>query len=143
MQFGHEQSHVYQVSVRYVAWAYEVAESLKGIDSHARDQLLRASQSIPLDIAEGNGKGTHDDRRGFFEIGRGPALECASIQGCLEACDVLSVARNAQRRTMLTRIVSMLTELGRRNHEVREVTVSCSGFDYGNDYDNDNDQDNE
>jgi four helix bundle protein len=28
---------------------------LKAIDRHARDQLLRASQSIPLNIAEGNG----------------------------------------------------------------------------------------
>jgi hypothetical protein len=37
---------------------------------------------------------------------------------------------------MLTRIVSMLTKLGRRNHEVREVTASYSGFDYGNDNDN-------
>jgi hypothetical protein len=44
---------------------------------------------------------------------------------------------------MLTRIVSMLTKLGRRNHEVREVTVSYSGFDYDNDYDNDNDYSNE
>jgi hypothetical protein len=40
---------------------------------------------------------------------------------------------------MLTPIVTMLTKLGRRNHEVREVTVSCSDFDY----DNDNDCDNE
>jgi hypothetical protein len=55
----------------------------------------------------------------------------------------LSVARNAQGKTMSTRIVSMLTKLGRRNHEVREVTVSYSGFDYGNDNDCDNDNDND
>jgi four helix bundle protein len=36
-----------------------VAKSLKGSDRPARDQLLRASQSIPLNIAEGNGKGTN------------------------------------------------------------------------------------
>jgi hypothetical protein len=78
-----------------------------------------------------------------FEIARGSTLECASIQDCLEACDVLGVARNAEGKTMLTRIVSMLTKLGRRNHEVREVTVSYSGFDYDHDYDNDNDNDND
>jgi len=71
MQFGHEQLDVYQVSIRYVTWAYQVAKSLKGIDRPARDQLLRASQSIPLNIAEGNGKGTNADRRRFFEIARG------------------------------------------------------------------------
>jgi hypothetical protein len=30
----------------------------------------------------------------------------------------------------------MPTKLGRRNHEVREFTVSYSGFDYDNDIDN-------
>jgi hypothetical protein len=33
----------------------------------------------------------------------------------------------------------MDVELGRRNHEVREVTASYSSFDDGNDNDNDND----
>jgi four helix bundle protein len=72
-----------------VAWGYEVAKSLKSIDRHAVDQLLRASPSIRLNIAEGNGKGTNADRRRFSEIARDSALECASIQECLEACEVL------------------------------------------------------
>ena len=94
-------------------------QCLKGIDRHARDQLLRASQSIPLNIAEGNGKGTSADRRRFFgrsaplvEIARGSALECASIQDCLEACEALTVDQNAQGKMMLIRIVSMLTKIG-------------------------------
>jgi four helix bundle protein len=107
--------------------------ALKGVDRHTRNRRLRASQSIPLNIAEGNGKGTDADRRRYFEIARDSALEFASIQDCLEACDVLSVAPHVQGKTMLTRIVSMLTKLGRRSHEVREVTVSYSGFDYDND----------
>ncbi|MBW1788912.1 MAG: four helix bundle protein, partial [Deltaproteobacteria bacterium] len=39
------------------AWGYRLAKRLQGADRHARDQLLRASQSIPQNIAEGNGKG--------------------------------------------------------------------------------------
>ncbi len=112
---------------------------MKGIDRHARDQLLRASQSIPLNIAEGNGKGTNADRRRFFEIARGSALECASIQDCLEACEVLTADRNEQGKTMLIRIVSMLTKLGRRNREVREYPGRYENSDYDNDNDNDND----
>jgi four helix bundle protein len=77
-----EQRDVYRISVRYVTWAYRVAKSLKGSDRAARDQLLRASQSIPLNFAEGNGKGTNADRRRFFEIARGSASECAPIQDC-------------------------------------------------------------
>jgi four helix bundle protein len=74
--FGHEKLTVYQVSLQYVAYVYDLAGSLKGPHRHARDQLLRASQSIPLNIAEGNGKTSPGDRRRYFEIARGSALEC-------------------------------------------------------------------
>jgi hypothetical protein len=73
----------------------------------------------------------------FFEIARGSALECASIQDCLEACEVPAAAQNAQGKAMLTRIVSMLTMLGQRNHEVRENSGPYDSFD------NDNGKDNE
>jgi four helix bundle protein len=109
-----------------------VAKSLKGNDRPARDQLLRASQAIPLNSAEGNGKGTNADRRPFFEIARGSALECASIQDCLEACEVLAAAENAQDKAMPTRIVSMLTKLGQPNHAVRENSGRYDGFDNDN-----------
>ena len=135
MPFGHEQLDVYRLAIEYVAWAYTLAKDLSGVDRHARDQLLRASQSIPLNIAEGNGKGTNADRRRFFEIARGSALECAATQDCLEACQVVSHELNGQGKTMLLRVVSMLTKLGRRNHELREERA------FYDDYDSDNEED--
>ena len=81
MVFGHEQLHVYRLAIDYVAWAYLLAKELSGVDRHARDQLLPAAQSIPLNIAEGNGKGTNADRRRFFEIARGSALELCRDPG--------------------------------------------------------------
>ena len=141
MQFGHEQLDVYRLAIDYVAWAYALAKELNGVDRHARDQLLRAAQSIPLNIAEGNGKGTNAERRRFFEFARGSAMECAAIQDCLEACQVLSGERNAQGKAMLNRLVSMLTKLGRRDHELRDESTVYGVSDY--DYDNDNDNDNE
>ena len=138
MGFGHEHLDVYRLSVDYVAWSYALAKELSGVDRHARDQLLRAAQSIPLNVAEGNGKGTNADRRRFFEIARGSALECAAIQDCLEACHVLSPDQNAEAKTMLLRIVSMLTKLARRDHELREEPARYGVDDYDNDNDNDN-----
>mgnify|MGYP006301985745 FL=1 len=129
MQFGHEKLDVYRLSIDYVAWAYRLAKRLKGIDRHARDQLLRASQSIPQNIAEGNGKGTDADRRRFFEIARGSALECSAIQDCLEACDVITTAQNKAGRGMLVRIVSMLTRLGRREPIVGEELAAYGDED--------------
>jgi four helix bundle protein len=132
------QLDVYRVSIRYVTWAYQGAKSLKGIDRPARGRLLRAAQSIPLNIAEGDGQGTNADRRRFFEIARGSALECASIQDCLEACEGLAAAQDAQGKAMLTRIVPMLPTPGQRRHEVRENSGPYESYDNDNDNDNDN-----
>ncbi len=100
MQFGHEQLDVYRLAIDYMAWPYVLAKELSGVDRHARDQLLRSAQSILLNIAEGNGKGTNADRRRFFEIARESAMECAAIQDCLEACqgNSLAVLDSRQRR---------------------------------------------
>jgi four helix bundle protein len=46
-----------------------------------RNQLDRASTSVPLNIAEGNGKFTSPDRCRFFDNARGSALESAA---CLD-----------------------------------------------------------
>ena len=137
MKFGHEQLDVYRVSLQYVQWSYRLAKRLKGADRHARDQLLRASQSIPQNIAEGNGKGTEPDRRRFLEIARGSALECGAIQDILETCEVIENKENENWKAMLIRIVSMLTKLGRREYGVNEDETGYG--DYDNDHDNDHD----
>ena len=65
--FGHERLDVYKLSLQYVKWVYEIEKRLTGKHRHAKDQLLRASQSIPSNIAEGNGKSSYKDRSRFFE----------------------------------------------------------------------------
>ena len=92
--FGHERLDVYKISLQYVAWVYDIEPRLKGKHRHAKDQLLRASQSIPLNIAEGNGKSGDKDRCRFFEIASGSALECAAIQDILEIGEVLECQEN-------------------------------------------------
>ena len=119
MAFGHEKLDVYQTSIEYVGWAYRLCESLKG-QRNARDQLLRASQSIPLNIAEGNGKATEGDRRRYFEIARGSALECAAVQDILVICGALEPEESAKAKTLLDRMVAMLTKLGGRGYTVQE-----------------------
>ena len=141
MEFDHERMAVYDKALEFLVVAAGVAANdLPPGCSFLGDQLRRAAASIPLNIAEGNGKGANADQRRFFEIARGSALECASIHDCLEACEALRAAQNAQGKTIVTRIVSMLTKLGRRRHEVRENPVPYGSFDYDNDNDNDNDK---
>ena len=124
MAFGHEQLDVYKVALEYVQWAFELCERLKRHHRHARDQLIRASQAMPLNIAEGNGKGTAGDRRRYFEIARGSALECGAIQDVLEVCRAISEEENQHGKAMLDRVVAMLTRLGQRGYCVREEPTS-------------------
>ena len=119
MSFGHEQLDVYRVAIEYVAWAYRLCEELQG-HRNAKDQLLRASQAIPLNIAAGNGKATGGDRHRYFDIARGSALECGAAQDVLEACGAISPQANAEGKQHLDRIVAMLTRLGRVGYAVGE-----------------------
>ena len=109
--FGHEKLDVYQASLEYVAYVYQLSARLKGNHRHARDQLLRASQSIPLNIAEGNGKSSPADRRRYFERARGSALECAAIQDVLQVGLAITKEENTRNKHLLNRIVAMLTKL--------------------------------
>jgi len=121
MGFGHEKLDVYRAAIEYVGWAYRYCETLKG-HGNAKDQLLRASQAIPLNIAEGNGKATDGDRRRFFEIARGSALECSAAQDVLQVCEAISAEENEKAKVLLDRIVAMLTKLGQRGYAVHEET---------------------
>jgi hypothetical protein len=48
MGLGHEKLDGYRLSIGSVAWVYEKADGLTSNHRSARDQWLRASQSIPL-----------------------------------------------------------------------------------------------
>jgi four helix bundle protein len=119
--FDHEKLTVYQEAISFVIWVNEILETLpKNLAVYS--QLDRASTSILLNIAEGNGKYTAPDRCRFFDIARGSALECAA---CL---DVLVAKKRAvqvdQGKEILVRIVAMLVGLIRstssdRVHEDR------------------------
>ncbi len=137
MGFGHEKLDVYRAAIEYVGWAYRFCESLKG-HRNAKDQLLRASQAIPINIAEGNGKATDGDRRRYFEIARGSALECGAAQDVLHVCGALSAEENANHKVLLYRIVAMLTKLGQRGYTMHEDSAR---YVTGGDTDTDSDPD--
>jgi four helix bundle protein len=84
-----------------------------------RDQLDRASSSIVLNLAEGNGKFTSGDRCHFFDIARGSALECAAALDILASkgrCELAVVAAGKER---LRGVVSMLVGLIKANSDYR------------------------
>ena len=130
--FDHERLHVYQVSLQFVAWVFERASHLRGIFRHARDELIRASQSIPRNIAEGNGKRSLPDRKRFFEIARGSALECAAVLDELNTMKAFEDAETNEGKELLHRIVSMLTKMTEPADMIREDVTG-----YAHDSEND------
>ena len=118
--FDHERLDVYRLAIEYVSSTYRIAKSLNGPERHARDQWLRAAQSIPLNIAEGNGKQSLKDKNRFFEIARGSALECAAIHDILLSFEAIDSELNRIGKTNLKRIVSMLIRLIQRTETVSE-----------------------
>ncbi|WP_145390264.1 four helix bundle protein [Stieleria neptunia] len=129
--FDHDRLDVYRFSIEYVASSFAAARDLSGCHRHARDQWLRAAQSIPLNIAEGNGKRSLKDRSRFLDIARGSALECVAIQDVLAATDGLDVERHHELKRSLHRIVSMLTRLIARSDAVAESPVEYNaGTEY-------------
>jgi four helix bundle protein len=99
--FDHERLDVYRISIDYVAFSYRIARSLSGVNRPARDQWLRAAQSIPLNIAEGSGKQSLKDKNRFFEIARRSALECVSIHDVLRVCDAVDEESNLRGKSDL------------------------------------------
>ena len=139
MTLGHEKLDVYRLAIGYVAWVYEKVGTLSGIHRPARDQWIRASQSIPLNIAEGNGKSAEADRRRYFEIARGSALECAAIQDVLVVGKALAGEESKVRKIELDRMAAMLSRLGKRGYCVKEDYTPYGGgrvdFDSDSDFD--------
>ena len=121
--FDHERLEVYRLAIEYVTSSFRIAKSLTGVDRHARDQWLRAAQSIPLNIAEGNGKQSLKDKNRFFEIARGSALECAAIHDILESTGAIDSETTRIGKTNLKRNVSMLTKLIQRRETVEEDSI--------------------
>lgn len=108
--FDHEKLNVYQESINLVTWVDSILGNIpKSIAAH--NQLDRASTSIPLNIAEGNGKFTAPDRCKFFDTARGSALECAACLDVLVTKKMLTPEEAAKGKDIPLHIVSMLVGL--------------------------------
>ena len=109
-QFDHEKLRAYQEALQFAAWVEPIIERLPGKLS-ARDQLDRASTSIVLNIAEGNGKRSHPDRCRFFDISRGSALESAACLDVLVARNKIAPNDVAAGKAILVGVVSLVAGL--------------------------------
>lgn len=118
--FDHEKLDVYRESIALCAWVGDFLSTISP-KAAAKDQLDRASTSIPLNIAEGNGKFSARDRARFLEMARGSALECAACLDVLVARKLANVDQINAAKGQLAGIVRMLMGLLKRFSERADV----------------------
>jgi four helix bundle protein len=103
---------VYQRSIEFLTLALEVIAELP-TKGHAdiADQLRRAAQSQPLNIAEGAGRTSRPDIAKHYTIARGSAMECAAILDVMRLQQTIKQQRYERGVDLLTSVVAMLTKM--------------------------------
>src|SRR5205814_2283010 len=139
--FDHERLDVYQESIAFCGWVGDLLKEVAA-KAAAKDQLDRASTSLPLNIAEGNGKFSDADRSRFLEIARGSAHECTACLDVLVARKLIATERILPAKEQLVRIVNMLMGMLKRFSGRAEFLREDEGA-YSSEYDHDYEQEQE
>src|SRR3989338_6261560 len=121
MPFPFENLDVYQKSLSFVESVESLIADLKGIISYSLlDQLSRAALSIPLNIAEGNGRWHKGEKRQFFWIARGSVFECVPIMQVLHRKNLINEQQYAGYYEHLDIIAKMLTNLVKSVEDLKQ-----------------------
>lgn len=107
-----EDLKVYKKAMGFVIEIYAFCGSRKAAQ-HKKliDQLQRASLSIPLNIAEGNGRIHVREKKQYFYTARGSLLECIPILQLCKEIDHLEKVRYEELYAMADEIGRMLNGL--------------------------------
>ncbi|MCI0528469.1 MAG: four helix bundle protein, partial [Nitrospira sp.] len=111
---------VYQKAVELAEVIFKITAELPRGQAPLADQFKRASMSISLNIAEGNGRWHAKDRKNFFLIARGSVFECVPL---LELCvrqKLISEDQYTTLRVNLESLAKMLSALIKGTDEKRE-----------------------
>jgi four helix bundle protein len=109
--FDHEKLDVYRISVEFVVAANNIIEKLPKGNANLADQLHRASTSITLNIAEGAGELSRNEKIRFYRMARRSATECAGIFDICQRLNLSEEESHTKARELLIRVVSMLTKM--------------------------------
>jgi four helix bundle protein len=104
---------VYRCAIEFKPVAVQVGSQIPRGNAELRDQLRRASLSVPLNIAEAAGRTSEADAARHYAIARGSAMECAAVLDVIRALGRLQDMQHRQATELLARVVAMLTKLCR------------------------------
>jgi len=110
--FDHEDLDVYQVALELVAWLESMLAHLS-CSSDLSTKLDKATTSIVLNIAEGNGRFTGADQVKFYKTAYKATIRSASLIDLATTNAAADVSRVEQGRELLRRIAAMITALSK------------------------------
>jgi four helix bundle protein len=102
---------VYQRSIDFLAFARRLLQRVPKGHADLVDQLRRAAQSIPQNVAEGAGKTTRPDKAKHYTIARGSAMECAAHLDVMRVEELIDDEHYGRGVELLERVVAMLTKM--------------------------------
>jgi four helix bundle protein len=102
---------VYTKAIELISVSSSVLDTVPSGNADLISQFRRAVTSIALNIAEGAGKTTPRDKRRFYAIARGSALECAAILDILTVTKLVKSTSLLGTSALLEEIVAMLSAM--------------------------------
>ncbi len=111
--FDHEKLDVYKAAIEFVVLINSIVENLPRGRAYLADQLQRAGASIPLNIAEGAGEYSSNEKIRFYRMAKRSATECASIFDICQHLQIITESYYLKGRELLARIVAMLTKMAK------------------------------
>lgn len=102
---------VYKRAIDFLAYTYELVESLPSGNSARAEQLTNSAESVVRNIAEGAGRWSKLDMAKHYKIARGEAMESAASLDVLRLRGAMEVPRYDRGVALLVAIVSMLTKM--------------------------------
>lgn len=112
--FPHEKLGVYRAAVEFAELAQAIIARLPKGRSNLADQLDRASTSIVLNIAEGSGEFSPQEKRRFYRIALRSAAECAACLDLIALVGAPPDDQGSRARDLLRRTGAMLGALSRQ-----------------------------
>jgi len=77
--FDHERLDVFQAAIEFVVMVDRIIQHFPRGKAYLADQFQRAATSISLNIAEGSGEFSNNEKHRFYRMARRSATECAGI----------------------------------------------------------------
>jgi four helix bundle protein len=92
LKLNHQKLEIFIVTRQFVLECYKLSNTLPGDERYGMvSQIRRAAVSVYLNIAEGASRKSEIERKRFYEIARGSAIE---IDAALDIADDLGYLKN-------------------------------------------------